>query len=292
MSDFSASESQLQYRRIARAIRFLREHADRQPALREVAAEVGLSEYHFQRLFSRWAGVSPKRFLQYLTKERARAALRESRSLLDAAFEAGLSGPSRLHDLMISCEAMTPGQIKAQGAGLEIGYGWGASPFGMALIAWTPHGVCHLGFHDEQELCFEDELTREWPKACLRRDEAQAGRLAAQIFSARPQPGALHLVLRGTNFQIKVWEALLRVGSGELISYSRLATLAGSPGASRAVGSALAGNRIGYLIPCHRVIRETGEPGQYRWGGERKLVIQGWETAQREAAQSHSDLSR
>jgi len=292
MSESPASELQLQYQRVARAIRYLRAHARQQPPLGEVAAEVGLSEYHFQRLFSRWVGVSPKRFLQYLTKERARKALRESHSLLDAAYEAGLSGPGRLHDLMISCEAMTPGQIKSQGAGLEVGYGWSESPFGMALIGWTPQGVCHLGFHDEPDPRFEDELTREWPEASLRRDEAQAGRLAARIFPARPQAGALHLVLRGTNFQIKVWEALLQVGSGELISYSRLAALAGAPGASRAVGSALAVNRIGYLIPCHRVIRETGEPGQYRWGSERKLVIQGWEAAQCETVQSQSDFSR
>lgn len=292
MSDPAVSESQLQYQRIARAIRYLRIHARQQPPLAEVAAEVGLSEYHFHRLFSRWAGVSPKRFLQYLTKERARNALRESHSLLDAAYETGLSGPGRLHDLMISCEAMTPGQIKAQGAGLEIGFGWSESPFGMMLIGWTSQGVCHLGFHDEPERNFEDELARAWPEAGLRRDEAQARRLAVRIFPVRPQAGSLHLVLRGTNFQIKVWEALLRVGSGDLISYSRLAVLAGSPGASRAVGSALAVNRVGYLIPCHRVIRETGESGQYRWGSERKLVIQGWEAAQREATQSHSDFSR
>ncbi|WP_428622900.1 methylated-DNA--[protein]-cysteine S-methyltransferase [Sedimenticola sp.] len=292
MPESPDSEGSLQYSRVARAIRYLQSHARRQPSLAEVAAEVGLSEYHFQRLFSRWAGVSPKRFLQYLTKERARQVLQESQSLLDASLEAGLSGPGRLHDLMISCEAMTPGQIKARGAGLEIGYGWSESPFGMALIGWTPHGICHLAFHDEPESRFEEELAGFWPEARLRQDATQAGRLTAQIFPRQPRPGTLHLVLRGTNFQIKVWEALLRVAAGELVSYSRLAALAGSPGAARAVGSALAGNRIGYLIPCHRVIRETGEPGQYRWGSERKLIMQGWEAAHRDALHSLSDFSR
>lgn len=297
MPDTNLADPQLPYQRVAHAIRYLRAQAQRQPSLGEVAAEVGLSEYHFQRLFSRWAGVSPKRFLQYLTKERARQALRDSRSLLDASYEAGLSGPGRLHDLMVSCEAMTPGQIKTLGAGLEIGYGWSQSPFGVVLIGWTPHGVCHLAFHDRLDSRFEAVLATAWPEARLRRDQAEAGRLAARIFASRPQPGTLHLVLRGTNFQLKVWEALLQVGPGELISYSRLAALAGSPGASRAVGTALAANRIGYLIPCHRVIRETGEPGQYHWDSERKLAIQGWEAARREAAQceadqSASDLSR
>lgn len=283
MPESAANESRLQYRRIARAIHYLRTHATRQPPLGEVAAEVGLSYYHFQRLFSRWAGVSPKRFLQYLTKERALQVLRESRSLLDASFEAGLSGPGRLHDLMLSCEAMTPGQIKALGVGLEIGYGWSESPFGLALIGWTPQGVCHLGFHDAAEPCFEEALIASWPRANLRRDDVGARRLVARIFPTRPQPGTLHLVLRGTNFQLKVWEALLRVPAGELISYSLLATLAGSPAAARAVGSALAVNPIGYLIPCHRVIRASGEPGQYRWGDDRKLIIQGWEAARLEA---------
>lgn len=289
MFDLSDTESQLQYQRIARAIRFLRAHASEQPSLGAVAAEVGLSEYHFQRLFSRWAGVSPKRFLQYLTKERARAALRESRPLLEAAHAAGLSGPGRLHDLMISCEAMTPGQIKTRGAGLEIGYGWSGSPFGVALVGWTSNGVCHLGFHDDIDGRIEHELAETWSGARLYRDDSRAIDLVARIFPEQPQPGNLHLVLQGTNFQIKVWEALLQIGSGALISYSELAALAGSPRASRAVGSALAANRIGYLIPCHRVIRETGESGQYRWGEDRKLIIQGWEAARREAAPGPAD---
>ncbi|MEH6471139.1 MAG: methylated-DNA--[protein]-cysteine S-methyltransferase [Halopseudomonas sp.] len=280
----SSVELQLQYDRIARAIEFLQQQAEQQPSLATIAAEVGLSEHHFQRMFSRWAGVSPKRFLQYLTKQRAKQALKRSLSLLDATFEAGLSSPGRLHDLMISCEAMTPGEVKAQGAGLTIGYGCAVTPFGRALIGWTPRGVCHLAFGEPACQAPEAELAKAWPKADWHRDDAAAERLALQIFPGGERSEPLHLLLRGTNFQLKVWEALLRVGSGELVSYSQLATLAGSPRASRAVGSALAANRIGYLIPCHRVIRETGEVGDFRWGSERKRVMQGWEAAQLEAS--------
>ncbi len=294
MVDLADREQPSQYARIARAIEYLRAQAHCQPSLAAVAAEVGLSEYHFQRLFSRWAGVSPKRFLQYLTKERARQALSRSASLLEATFEAGLSSPGRLHDLMISCEAMTPGEVKAQGGGLTIHYGCAATPFGMALIGWTLRGVCHLAFGEQLCQRPEVELSQAWPQARLTRDDPGAERLARQIFRAgqdaepsiepsieRPAE-PLHLLLRGTNFQLKVWEALLRVGSGELICYSQLAALAGSPRASRAVGTALAANRIGFLIPCHRVIRESGELGQFRWGSERKVLMQGWEASQQE----------
>lgn len=283
MPDASIPQQQLHYARIARAIAFLREQAHAQPSLADVAAEVGLSEHHFQRLFSRWAGVSPKRFLQYLTKERARQALQRSASLLDATFEAGLSSPGRLHDLMVSCEAMTPGEVKALGAGLTLSYGVVQTPFGFTLLGWTARGVCHLAFGELVCQQPEVELGKAWPAARLRRDDPGAEQLARQIFPPGPRSDPvsvpLHLLLRGTNFQLKVWEALLRVGAGELVSYSQLAALAGSPKASRAVGSALAANRIGYLIPCHRVIRESGEVGQFRWGSERKLAMQGWEAA-------------
>ncbi len=277
MTEASANALKCQYQRIAKAIRFLREHAHRHPSLAEVAAELGLSEYHFQRQFSRWAGVSPKRFMQFLTKERAKEALLRSRSLLDTTLDVGLSSPGRLHDLMISCEAMTPGQIKALAAGMKIRFGSAVTPFGMALIGWTSRGVCHLAFYDESSSALEKELALAWPEAKLLRDDHGAAQLVAKIFSAQSHANSVHLVLRGTNFQIKVWEALLRVGSGELLSYSQLANLAGSPRASRAVGSALAANRIGYLIPCHRVIRESGDVGQYRWGSERKVAMQAWE---------------
>lgn len=281
MSETSTSE--LDYERIAQAIAFLRQQAREQPSLAAVAAEVGLSEYHFQRLFSRWAGVSPKRFLQYLTKERAKQALLRSMSLLDATFAAGLSSPGRLHDLMVSCEAMTPGEVKARGAGVAISYGCAGTPFGPALLGWTLRGVCHLAFGGALCLSPEPELSRAWPEARLSRDDAGAEQRVQQIFPAGgrsyPDRGSLHLLLRGTNFQLKVWEALLRVGPGELVSYAQLAALAGSPKAARAVGSALAANQIGYLIPCHRVIRESGEVGDFRWGSERKAAMQGWEAS-------------
>tara|TARA_R110002167_G_scaffold46366_1_gene138479 strand:+ start:11319 stop:12203 length:885 start_codon:yes stop_codon:yes gene_type:complete len=288
MLDTSAAAlQQQQYERVAVAINYLCEQGHSQPALASVAAEVGLSEHHFQRLFSRWAGVSPKRFVQYLTKERAKQALLRSATLLDATFDAGLSSPGRLHDLMISCEAMTPGEVKAQGAGLAISYGAAQTPFGPMLLGWTLRGVCHLSFaevlcqqpEDTLRLRPEETLRNAWPQARLSQDSAGAEQLATQIFSATAAAKPLHLQLRGTNFQLKVWEALLQVGSGELVSYSQLAALAGSPKASRAVGSALAANEIGYLIPCHRVIRESGEVGQYRWGSERKMLMQGWEAA-------------
>lgn len=265
------------YATVARAIEFIRTHAEHQPGLAEIAAAVGLSTYQLQRLFSAWAGLSPKRFLQYLTKEHARQALRASADVLDAALGAGLSGPGRLHDLMVSCEAMTPGEIRALGRGVELAYGLAPTPCGDALFGWTARGVCHLAFCDSDHDGQLDALRRAWPAAALRRDDAAARALAARVFPAAPQPGRLHLVLRGTNFQIKVWEALLRIPPATTISYGTLATLAGEPSAQRAVGSALAANRIGYLIPCHRVIRADGACGNYRWGAERKLALRAWE---------------
>ncbi|MCP4598166.1 methylated-DNA--[protein]-cysteine S-methyltransferase [Neptuniibacter sp.] len=267
------------YDQIATAIRFLRDRASEQPSLAEVAEQVGLSECHFQRLFSQWAGVSPKRFLQFLTKERAKQALAESTSVFQATLESGLSGPGRLHDLMVSCEAMTPGEIKAQGEGLEIGYGEALTPFGRALVAWTSRGVCYLAFFSNDATAYEQELKSEWPKADFSRDNSAACDLMERVFINTSAQKPLHLLLKGTNFQLKVWEALLRVGEGELVSYSQLAAMAGSPKASRAVGSAMAANKIGFLIPCHRVIRESGESGHYRWESERKLAMQGWEAA-------------
>lgn len=275
-----ADDRTRQYATVARAIEFIRANAGRQPELAEIAAAVGLGTHHLQRIFSAWAGLSPKRFLQYLTKEHALQALRDSAVVLDAALGAGLSGPGRLHDLMVSCEAMTPGEIRARGAGVELGHGLAPTPFGAALFGWTARGICHLAFGDDPEAAVAT-LRRDWPAAELRRDDAAAQALAARVFPAAPEPGRLHLLLRGTNFQIKVWEALLRVPAGALVSYGRLAELAGAPGAQRAVGSALAANAIAYLIPCHRVIRSGGDSGAYRWGAERKLAMRAWEAAGR-----------
>jgi AraC family transcriptional regulator of adaptative response/methylated-DNA-[protein]-cysteine methyltransferase len=266
-----------QYEVVAQAIRYLRAQALQQPTLAELAQAVHLSEFHLQRVFAQWAGISPKRFLQYLTKEYARQALREAQDVLSVAYDSGLSGGSRLHDLMVSCEAMTPGEIRRGGAGVTVGWGQADTPFGAALVGWTPRGLCYLAFLDDDAAGRQQELQAAWPAATLARDDGAAQRLLAQVFPATPQPGRLHLLLRGTNFQLKVWEALLRLPPGRRVSYTQLAAMAGVPKAQRAVGSALAANQIGWLIPCHRVIRESGDSGHYRWGGERKAAMLAWE---------------
>lgn len=269
------------YAAIARAIVFVRANARRQPSLAEIAAAVHLSEHHLQRLFSAWAGISPKRFLQYLTKEHALASLRASAGVLDAALETGLSGPGRLHDLMVSCEALTPGEIRGGGVGVILNHGMAPTPLGPALFGWTSRGVCHLAFCDGDDTAQLALLQARWPAAGFCHDAAGAAALAARVFPAAPQPGRLHLLLRGTNFQVKVWEALLAIPPGSLVSYQQLAEALDMPKASRAVGSAVAANSIGYLIPCHRVIRESGDSASYRWGVERKLALRAWEAANR-----------
>lgn len=272
------------YELIAKAITYIRQHAKSQPSLEEVAQAVHSSPFHLQRLFTEWAGVSPKRYLQFLTKEYAKQQLLNANSVLDVAYQSGLSGTSRLHDLMVSCEAMTPGEIKAQGLSLRIGYGFSATPFGSALIAWTPKGVCHFEFASTSEPDALVRLKGLWPLAQWFQDDALAQQWAMRIFPERQAQQNVHLVLRGTNFQIKVWEALIQTTSkGDMLTYQQLAHRMGSPKASRAVGSAMAANTIGYLIPCHRVIREGGDVGRYRWGSERKLAMLGWEAACKEA---------
>ena len=274
-----AALSAKHYAQMAAAIRYLRAQQAQQPNLAEVAAQVGLSEFHFQRLFSRWVGVSPKRFLQFLTKERAKAALKASQSLLEASFSAGLSGPGRLHDLLVTCEAMSPGEIKAQGAGLTISFGTACSPFGAVLLAWTARGLCHLAFFDDDGTLAQAELQRLWPQAQMCAEQASAQAYATRIFAPAGHNQPLNLLLRGSNFQLQVWQALLATQPGQVLGYAQLASLAGKPKAARAVGSALAANTLGFLIPCHRVIRETGEVGHFRWGSERKELMQGWEAA-------------
>ncbi len=270
------------YRRIEQAIGFLAANRGRQPSLREVAESVALSEYHFQRLFTRWVGISPKRFLQYLTKEYAKALLTDSRSILAASYQTGLSSPSRLHDLFITCEAVTPGEFKRRGEGMTLDYGFHPTPFGDCLLALTERGISNLIFiqNDSPEQALA-ELRRLWGKASLRFHPERTGPVANQILQALledlSQPLSLHL--RGSNFQLKVWEALLRIPEGALISYEELAAAIGKPGAARAVGRAVGCNPVPLLIPCHRVIRKTGELGGYRWGIARKQAILGWEIA-------------
>ncbi len=268
------------YRRIEEAIRYLDENFRRQPELREIADRIGLSEYHFQRLFRRWAGVSPKRFLQFLTAGYARELLRSSRSVLDAAFEAGLSGAGRLHDLTVNVHAATPGELKHRGAGLTIRYGFHPSPFGTSLLATTPRGICALFFleGDDREGAL-GELRGLWEEAQLLQDQEGTAPLAEAVFSTDPRRKHLTLFLQGTNFQIKVWEALLRLPPGTAATYGQLAGRVGAPGAARAVGRAVGSNPVSFLIPCHRIIRQSGILGEYRWGSARKKAILGWEAA-------------
>jgi AraC family transcriptional regulator of adaptative response/methylated-DNA-[protein]-cysteine methyltransferase len=262
------------YSRVAKAISYLEENARQQPSLDEVAEFVGLSPCHFQKLFSRWAGVSPKRFLQHLTAEEAKRRLLDS-SVLDAALDAGLSGPGRLHDLLVNVEAMTPGQLKEGGKGLTIRYGSAASPFGDCFAAVTDAGITDLRFLDAgQGETAAGELRARWPEALLVEDNAVAGEVAGKIFTAGQKgPGSIKLCLAGTNLQVKVWKALLEIPEGRAVSYSQVARRAGRPDAVRAVASAVGQNPIAWLIPCHRVLRKSGAMGGYRWGVERKKAM-------------------
>ena len=273
------------YQRVAAAIRFLVDNALEQPALEQVAEHVGLSPFHFQRLFQRWAGVSPKRFLQFLTAAHAKQLLRESCSVLEASFAAGLSGPGRLHDLLITAEAVTPGEYKSGGAGLTIRYGVHASPFGQCLIGVTDRGICRFEFVDDGRSQALARLQIAWPEASVAEAKDETGAIIERIFAqtGKAAAGSLRLLLRGSNFQLKVWQALLQIPEGKITSYGHLAKQLSAPGASRAVGTAVGQNPIAYLIPCHRVLRQTGELGGYRWGIERKRAILGREWLAAEA---------
>lgn len=271
------------YTLIEKALVYVDEHAHEQPELRDVASSVGLSESHFQRLFTEWAGISPKRFLQFLTRERARGLLDRSATMLETTFQVGLSSPGRLHDLFITTEAVTPGEYKSRGAGLTIRYGIYPSPFGMCLIGITDRGICHLGFVRRHEGDAVDELFSYWRAATIVEDQAATAGLVESIFALGTDPGRrLHVLLRGTNFQIKVWEALLRIPEGSLSTYEEIAAQTGNPLAVRAVGHAVARNPVPVLIPCHRVIRKLGEFGEYRYGAARKKALLGWEWAHAE----------
>ncbi len=274
----------LDAQRIAEAIHYLDEHYRKQPTLDDIASAVGLSPFHFQRLFKRWAGVTPKRFLQFLTIEHAKAALAEGQSTLEASWDAGLSGSGRLHDLFVSVEAVTPGEFKADGGGLTIRHGFADGPFGKVFLALTDRGICALSFPGSPggEHALET-LKDRWPSASIRQDNKAAKQIAGEIFS-ETSSDKFSLELKGTNFQIKVWEALLRIPSGTVVSYGDVARSIGHPNAHRAVGTAVGQNPISYLIPCHRVIKSTGAFGNYGGGAERKKMILGWEAARRAAA--------
>ncbi len=276
-------EAAQDYRRIERAIRYLDAHVVDQPRLEDVAGEIGLSPFHAQRLFTRWAGISPKRFLGLLTVGHAKAALQAGESVLGATYEVGLSGPSRLHDLFVSYEAMTPGEYKQQGAGLIIRYGLHPTPFGDALLLLTERGIAGLSFVDRDPQAAIEDARAAWPLSRLIEDRPATRAVIERLFEAADGEAAC-LLLRGTNFQVKVWSALLRVPPGRVVSYLDLASAIGEPRAVRAVGNALARNPLGYLVPCHRVIRATGALGDYRWGQVRRRALLAWEAAHTEAA--------
>jgi AraC family transcriptional regulator of adaptative response/methylated-DNA-[protein]-cysteine methyltransferase len=280
MNETNFSQQSDDYRRIEKAIGYVEANFKSQPTLDQMAESTHLSKYHFDRLFKRWAGISPIQFLQFLTIEHAKQKLAESRSLLDTSFEAGLSGPGRLHDLFVTFEAITPGEFKQMGAGLNMEYGFHSTPFGTCLLVLTDRGISHLGFVDgDDQAMVLSGFQQSWPEATLAENHARTGTMVNRIFSldhsreSRP----FHLLLKGTNFQICVWRALLTIPRGQVVSYQDIAAYIGSPKAFRAVGNAIATNPVGYLIPCHRVIAKSGRIHQYRWGAVRKKAILGWE---------------
>jgi AraC family transcriptional regulator of adaptative response/methylated-DNA-[protein]-cysteine methyltransferase len=261
------------YQKIEKALRYIDNHFTSQPDLKTVARHVGMSEFHFQRLFSKFVGVSPKKFTLILTAEAARQQLEASKSVLEASLEAGLSGPGRLHDLMIHLHGMTPGEIKAAGAGRTLSWGTGVSPFGLTLVAWNEDNqIISLRFLDAGQVKPEVEtLKAQWHGATFCEAPSKAQALLKKIFTTKS--GKIDLLARGTPFQQSVWRALLQVPEGCLVSYQNLAKACGSASAVRAVGTAVGANPVAYLIPCHRVIRSTGVLGQYRWGAERKRLL-------------------
>ncbi|MBX3651464.1 MAG: methylated-DNA--[protein]-cysteine S-methyltransferase [Burkholderiales bacterium] len=265
------------YARIARAIGFLRDNAATQPDLAAAARHAGLSEHHFQRLFTRWAGISPKRFLQFLTVEDARRRLAATRNTLDLAAEIGLSGGGRLHDLFVTLEAVSPGEALSGGAGIDIRWGLHDTPFGSALLALTTRGICALHFVDSADQAL-DCLRETWPRAVLKRDQQSTADTAQRVFAPLQEPRRpLSLLVKGSNFQVQVWRALLALPPGALTTYGELASAIGRPEAARAVGTAVGANTIAYLIPCHRVIRASGMISGYRWGSTRKAAMLGRE---------------
>ncbi|MEJ2059038.1 MAG: methylated-DNA--[protein]-cysteine S-methyltransferase [Gammaproteobacteria bacterium] len=272
------------YERIAEAIGFISSRVNEQPSLEEIAAHVHLSPFHFQRLFSRWAGITPKRFLQVLTLERAKRLLNEPQSLLEVSGSLGLSSGSRLHDHFVHLEAVTPGEYKTGGAGLSIDYAVHDSPFGNAFIATTPRGVCNLAFLERDEVHEHlADLRKQWPQAEINENRERTLPVMDALFGNGTTPERpLSLFVAGTNFQTRVWKALLNIPPGKVASYNQIANAIGHPNAARAVGNAVGANPIALLIPCHRVLRQNGDLGGYHWGEARKHAILAWEAARHE----------
>ena len=285
--DAAASQ---QFALVAKAIAFIRAHAPLEPTLEEIAAAVALSAHELERVLADWAGISPQHFLHYLSRTYVREQLAASADQLTKSPTRDRDSPGRTEGLMLSWEAMTPDQIKAAALGIDIGYGFGPTPFGDALLAWTAHGICHLAFsagdeeqdggEGEGEATLLAELSALWPAARLQRDDTHAHAVLQRIFS--PTQEAVHVVLRGTPFQIRIWTALIRLQPGQLASYGQLASALHAPRSSRAVGSAIAANSLGFLIPCHRMIRADGNFGEFRWGKERKQAMIVWEAHRRQ----------
>ena len=277
--------SQQHYQRIAQAIEYIQQHFQHQPTLDEVAAQIHLSPAHFQRLFSEWAGTSPKKFLQYISLEHAKSILRskKSASLLETTLQTGLSSSSRLHDLFIQIEGMTPAEYKQGAAGLKIHYQFAETLFGRVLVASTVKGICALSFIEQDEHALQ-ELRAKFPNAeYLQQDDAMQHRALALLTTQPNSIEQVKLHLKGSAFQLKVWESLLKIPAGQLTSYADVAALIDQPKAARAVGTAVAHNPVAFLIPCHRVIQASGVLGNYHWGTTRKTAMIGWESAQSEA---------
>ncbi len=274
------AQEQNNFSRIAKAIGYIKDNFKTQPGLEEVAEKIHVSPFHFQRLFTEWAGVSPKKFLQYITVEHAKKMLKESKaSLFDTAFETGLSGTGRLHDLFINIEGMTPGEYKNGGENLLINYSFAESPFGNIIVASTSRGICHIAFADEDKKAFSD-LQKHFPNAHFKQMVDLIQQNALFIFTH--DWNKLHQIklhLKGTDFQLKVWETLLKIPMGQLSTYRSIAEKIQNPAASRAVGTAIGSNPVAFLIPCHRVIQSSGALGGYMWGTTRKTAIIGWEAA-------------
>lgn len=276
-----SKQDSLNYYRIAEAIDYIRQNVKEQPNLDDVAGKVNLSPFHFQRLFTEWAGVSPKKFLQYLTVEYSKNLLKQKTlSLFDVADDLGLSGTGRLHDLFVTLEGMTPGEFKNGGEDLQINYSFKESLFGEILVASTYKGICKLAFRSDNEDVFE-ELRTAFPNAALKEQSDDFQKSALSIFAKDwKEPQRIKLHLKGTDFQVKVWQALLTIPVGQLSSYGVVAQSVGNTNASRAVGTAIGDNPVAYIIPCHRVVQSTGNYGEYRWGSTRKKLLIGWEAAQ------------
>ncbi|MEC7264925.1 MAG: methylated-DNA--[protein]-cysteine S-methyltransferase [Bacteroidota bacterium] len=278
------SQAEFNYNRIAKAIAFIQDHFQEQPSLGEIAETIHVSPYHFQRLFTEWAGVSPKKFMQYISVEHAKQLLKQQgTTLADAAWETGFSGTGRLHDLFVGIEGMTPGEFKNGGENLHINYSFAESPFGKMIVASTEKGICHMSFMDDAQLAF-NELKFRFPNAQYQQlldKHQQDGLFIFQHDWSKLDQIKLHL--NGTPFQLKVWETLLKIPMGSLVTYGDIAQKIEKPKASRAVGTAIGNNPVAFLIPCHRVIQSTGKIGGYMWGNTRKTAIIGWEAAQTDA---------